>query len=419
MPAAPEQDVNRQQRPRFTIGSAPPAQVIPSDVSVFRGGEPQDDVSVPALVGRIRRGEIPGLSTGLSKPILDVVTGAKPPVQTLPDIISAVINAPRPPVTAPNNDPYGLRADLRRRGAALGELFGGVQLPSIADILRCIENPVSKRCKAILKRLGANKSNQFLVQLLLIETGAALIGRLGGMARGLLPRGGAAPGKPSPSTPPGAPPARPVTPELKSLKDKIAGLQKRVVGVPGRARVTARPGVGTKVAPKPAGRMRPGMTPARAPIPTKSPAARPAPAVPRTFCQRHPWMCKGLLGTAAVAPLILARTSRSRVRRGLITPLLPRSAPATIPAVSLAPAVDPITAQARQISRALQLAPAFSLQPGLAGRSTTATRRCLERKRKPGKCAEGYFKETPSRTTYKVWRERDCFSRKVTKRSKS
>jgi hypothetical protein len=53
--------------------------------------------------------------------------------------------------------------------------------------------------------------------------------------------------------------------------------------------------------------------------------------------------------------------------------------------------------------------------------ATQADRKCQEvkrRRRRKGKCREGFFREYPNKTRFVEWREVDCVTRSETPRSK-
>lgn len=375
MPAAPEPNVN--ERPRFTLGTAPPAQVIPADVSVFRGGEPQDDVSVPALVGRIRRGEIPGLQTGLSQG-----GGTLPIAQVTPDPVD--VNAPIPgaPVSGP---PGGIGGLIFSNIRIYAETF-------LSDLERLISGA------AIFAATKGKRPGKVLTAREILDRARRELEAMKKRGEEALRRAEGRPGKEVART------SREVAPVRLQRVDpyKLFDWSRRSFMRDLLARL-ARSGPS-------ASRPLPRVTEA-----PKSPV-KPSPK-PKSYCERHPIRCL-ITGAALVAGSKRLTTSR-RAARTIPRPSAPVLA-APLPLVGELPTFGrPFIGGA-----ALDPFPLSSLQTltqAQRSRLPSATRTCLaqcERPRRTGKCREGFFKETRARTRYKVWREYDCLTGKVTRRSK-
>lgn len=129
--------------------------------------------------------------------------------------------------------------------------------------------------------------------------------------------------------------------------------------------------------------------------------------------------------TAAATRPIFGRRSASA--GGSLLPFLLRSAAASVPGLffgrgtSFAQAIAPATAPA--LAPALPITPPVTVATALPGRfvggsraPTRAARECQEvkrRRRRKGKCREGFFEELPGRTRYTTWRTVNCATGKT------
>lgn len=167
------------------------------------------------------------------------------------------------------------------------------------------------------------------------------------------------------------------------------------------------------------------------PLQKTSPVSPPKPSIPAPPPSvPGPVLAQvGQLGlTAGLLALVAAGAAAGRksAPRSVLAPAGPRidlttpstptapGLPNTIPNIGGSPNVSPQI----QVSPALQLQPLTQAQaqaqPQARARECESVQR---RRRRKGKCREGFFKEYPGRTEYTTWAERDCATRKAIKRT--
>lgn len=168
--------------------------------------------------------------------------------------------------------------------------------------------------------------------------------------------------------------------------------------LPQPVEIPAPVGVPVPVIPKP--QVLPPVVPRTAPAPAPTTSPRPATA-PRTPTRPAP------------APSRLPMPFPSR---------LPFATPRLFPFLQPTPRVAPATQRLTRIETAVpRLQPATPLAQALPLSSPsvnqpTQTEKCQEvkrRRRRKGKCREGFFREFPGKTRYTEWRTVDCVTRKT------
>ena len=185
----------------------------------------------------------------------------------------------------------------------------------------------------------------------------------------------------------------------------------REIFIPGRPPAGPAPQLPTEVLPS-----EPTITPPPRP-PRGPPSVLPVPPVlPPVPGSNLPGPRPG--GTPAGSPSVGGRPASP----GVLGRVLLGGAPFIAPLFAPSPAAAPILIPGR-LPGAAPGQPAPFASQALLGQVQpevqTAQQRCQvvkRKRRRKGKCREGYFVERPGETEYQVWRERSCITGKVTDR---
>lgn len=215
---------------------------------------------------------------------------------------------------------------------------------------------------------------------------------------------------PRPNPPPRVPPPPIFSPEIPPPQPTVPSSPPPRPAEPVFRPEIPQPTIPTPRVPEPARPSDPSTTPAPAPAPpAPSPAPpRPAPGAPvpspapPTTWPGFPWPSPTI---GIPGGIRWPGTSRPAVPsiappRPITPPRIPDLTPPQLD-------VPTLTATATGV--------------GIRTPTRTGTQNCevvKRRRRKKGKCREGYFRETENDTKYVTWRTRDCASKKVTSRSK-